>query len=438
MPLEEDASPHGLEETQLAFHESAAEEPASPAADDALGLYLRQMGSIPLLERDEELEMAQELETVRRRYRRAALWHWTAIAEVVRTFEAVEAGEVLLERVIDVFPGLGLTAKAVRVRLPRHLPQLRQLLHESRVGHGSRRKLRQAVELADELSPRIELLDASARALEESYRGKRTKGDFRTDGVRRLIRIQERRRAAYQRVRGNLAEANLRLVVSIAKKYRGRGLAFADLIQEGNGGLMRAVDKFDHRLGFKFGTYATWWVRQAITRAIADLSRTVRVPCHQTGMLAAVERVRSELRAVLGREPGVDEVAEALGVPTEEACTLRVSARPTVSLDEPLTDEQHTVRDFLRDASSENPVQLIDRVLLRERLHEVLHSLTPRDREVLELRFGLRDGQPRALDEIAQLYGITRERVRQIEARGLSKLRQPARSRRLVGFTEVA
>jgi RNA polymerase primary sigma factor len=427
-----------LAELSSASNGTTKDEADSLAGDDALGLYLRQMGSIPLLDREEELEKSRELEGVRHRYRRAALWHWAAIAEVVRTFETVQAGEVPLERVIDVFPGLGLTAEVVRARMPGHVRRLRAMLGAAARGRAARHHLRQAVDLAEELSPRTELLDASASALQERVRASGSRTGTLTDELGRLVRVQKRRRAAYQRVRSSLAEANLRLVVSIAKKYRGRGLPFADLIQEGNGGLMRAVDKFDYRLGFKFGTYATWWVRQAITRAIADLSRTVRVPCHQAGMLAAVERVRSELRAQLGREPGLQEVANALGITNDEARTLRVAVRQPVSLDEPVGNEANTLQDFLHDEDTDSPVQNLDRMLLREQLSKVLHSLTTRDREVIELRFGLRDGQPRSLDEIAQRYGITRERIRQIESRSLSKLRQPQRSRHLAAFAEVA
>jgi len=234
-----------------------------------------------------------------------------------------------------------------------------------------------------------------------------------------------------------LAEGNLRLVVAIAKRYRGRGLSFADLIQEGNRGLMRAVDKYEHRKGFKFGTYATWWIRQGITRALADHARTVRVPCHQVGTLAAMERVRGELAIQHGREPTVEEIAASLGVTAEETRSLRVVSRHPISLHEPLGGEgERALGDFLNDPSAANPGQTVDQHLLRERIAEVLRSLTPREREVIELRFGLKDGQPRTLDEVAKTYGITRERIRQIEARGLIKLRQPMRSQRLAGFTE--
>jgi RNA polymerase primary sigma factor len=215
-------------------------------------------------------------------------------------------------------------------------------------------------------------------------------------------------------------------------------MAFADLIQEGNGGLMRAVDKFDHRRGCKFGTYATWWIRQAITRGLADQARTVRVPCHQASALGAIERVRSALLMQQSREPTGEEIAAAMNLAPGEFRALQSADRQPVSLDEPLgSAEEFTLQDSLWRAEAADPGQLTDLTLLRGRLTEVLQSLAPRDREVLELRYGLRDGRARTLEEVAQVYGITRERIRQIEARGLLKLRQPERRARLAAFVTV-
>src|SRR5213080_3586660 len=204
-----------------------------------------------------------------------------------------------------------------------------------------------------------------------------------------LARVLDSRWTIYQKARSELAEGNLRLVVSIAKRYRGRGLAFGDLIQEGNRGLMRAVDKYEHRMGFKFGTYATWWIRQGITRALADHARTVRVPCHQVGTLAAMERIRGELAASTGREPTIEQIAASLGVSTEETRSLRVVSRHPVSIHEPLSGEgERALGDFLDDPGAVHPGEMVDQHLLRERIEEVLRSLTAREREVIELRFG--------------------------------------------------
>jgi RNA polymerase primary sigma factor len=481
-PHDED-HPH-LEEGEMETAAETAEE-SSQAPDDTLGLYLRQMGAIPLLSRQEELDLALKLETARRRYRHAALCSWHVLGRVVETFQRVSAGQLAVDPTIDVVTSLGLSREKILSRMPHNLATLRHLLEESAgdFRHFERstspatqarqrktlwRNLRKAATLAEEMSPRIDLLERWSEELRHQSikmsqlnklieTGGRSRAD-REERTRRikelrdmkftlqitpeelesLVHVLERRRVIYQNARRELAEGNLRLVVSIAKRYRGRGLAFADLIQEGNRGLMRAVDKYEHRLGFKFGTYATWWIRQGITRALADHARTVRVPCHQVGMLAAIERVRGELTVQHGREPTVEEIATVLGVSADETRSLRTVGRHPVSLHEPLGgDGERALEDFLADQGAANPGLTVDRHLLKERIGEVLRSLTPREREVIELRFGLRDGHPRTLDEVARCYGITRERIRQIEARGLLKLRQPNRSQRLVEFAET-
>jgi RNA polymerase primary sigma factor len=461
------------------------EDEDSHAPDDALGLYLRQMGAIPLLSRDQELALAKQLEMRRRRYRHAALSSWRTLARVVETFERVLQQQLALDPTIDVVNTLGLTRENILKRIPHHVRTLRHLVDgadtdfrelqkattpaaRGRLRRELWRKMHKARRLAEELSPRIDLLDhwtdelrvlarqmadlgdqAEAGGNSQADRERRTKANkqlrelmFDTrcqpEELQRLSDVLESRRRMYQKARRELAEGNLRLVVSIAKRYRSRGLPFSDLIQEGNRGLMRAVDKYEWRLKFKFGTYATWWIRQGITRALADHARTIRVPCHQVGTLARVERVRGELSIQQGREPTVEEIAAVLGVTPEETQSLRVVARHPVSLHEPLGgDGERALEDFLDDPDATNPGKAVDQHLLRERIAEVLRSLTPREREVIELRFGLRDGQPRTLEEVARAYGITRERIRQIEARGLLKLRQPLRSQRLAEFAET-
>jgi RNA polymerase primary sigma factor len=254
-----------------------------------------------------------------------------------------------------------------------------------------------------------------------------------------LLTVLKCRRARYRQARRELAEGNLRLVVAVAKKYRGHGLSLGDLIQEGNAGLMRAVDKFDHRLGFKFGTYATWWVRQGVTRALSDLGRTVRVPSHQIELLRTIERLQGELALQQERQPTTEEIAALLGISVEEVRGLLAAGHQPLSLDQTVThQDQDTFEDLLADTEDTSASQMMDQTLLKERIADLLRTLPVRDREVLELRFGLLDGVPHSLDEVAQNYGVSRERIRQIELRGLEKLRQPQFSQRLVGFVSTS
>jgi len=479
-------TPDELFDADHAHHDHADDEPAGHigGADDALGLYLKQMGAIPLLNREKELCLAKKLEKSRQRYRRAVLFCWWSQQRLTGVFERIRTGAMPIDPQIDVVHSLKLERESILARLPHNLRTLGKLLKtagkdfaaylrtrtasgRSKMQRQRCRNIRKAIRLTEELSPRTELLDAMAeefgrtlnhvrdlekqanqsgrsaavreqqtRAIKE-LRDKMFEVLATPEEMQKLFRVIRRRQRIYQQFRSDLAEGNLRLVVSIAKKYRGRGLSFADLIQEGNRGLMRAVDKFEHRMGFKFGTYATWWIRQGIQRALADNARTVRVPCHQVGLLSAIERVRGELIVQTGREPTIEDIAKVLGTSAEEAKSLRAVARQPLSLHEPMGDDaERALSEFLDDRHMTSPGDNVDATLLKERIVEVLKSLTPREREVIELRFGLKDGNPRTLDEVAQCYGITRERIRQIESRSLSKLRQPIRSSRLAGFTE--
>jgi len=468
-------------ETVVIVGEPVAEEEYSSGPDDALGLYLRQMGSIPLLNRQREIDLAQQLEYRRNRFRGAAMMCARILNRVVDKFEQIREARAPLDPHVDVYSTAELRLSRVQIlaRLETDLPTLRQLLlQESREFAsglrdefpGSRetwrrvrfRRLAKCARLVTELSPRTELLERwtdelfdvadevkhLVRAREQCNPSERPKRErqlreklekflLTPEELSAVNRILRKRRLAYQKVRKELAEANLRLVVSIAKNYRNRGLPFSDLIQEGNRGLMRAVDKYEWRLQFKFGTYATWWVRQGITRALADHARTVRVPCHQIGMLAKIERTRNEMSAATGREPTCEEIAFVLGAKAEDTRSLRAVGRHPVSLHEPVGgDGERALEDFLPDDATPNPGDHVDARLLKERINEVLRSLAPREREVIELRFGLKDGTPKTLDEVARQYGITRERIRQIEARGLLKLRQPTRSARLEEFCD--
>ena len=456
---------------------AAAEPDFGGGADDALGLYLRQMGAIPLLKKDEERSMAEALDAKRTEFRKAAFGYAWIVERAVEKFEAFQGGKSPIDPMIDVYsePAMKLSRENILARMKPNIATLKELLDEERQAFAkllkpesaassawqTRRtwRLEKMAKLIVELSPRMELIEGWVKALHKQAKGvvelacrylsnpavgadlKRIETEFflTPEDAHSAVESLPRSREAYLRVRSELAEANLRLVVSIAKAYRNRGLPFSDLIQEGNRGLMRAVDKYEHRLGYKFGTYATWWVRQGVQRALADHARTVRVPCHQIGLIAKIEKKRVEMAAELGRDPTGSELSEFFGMTEDEMNAMRHMNRQPLSIHDPIGgDGDLALEDFLRDHNVVTPGDSVDAKLLRDRICEVLKSLAQREREVIELRYGLFDGNPRTLDEVARHFAITRERIRQIEVRAIMKLRQPLRRDRLEEFSDEA
>jgi RNA polymerase primary sigma factor len=443
------------------------------AIDDPVRLYLLQMGGIPLLTRETEVSHAKQIELWRRRFRRTLLSNDFVLARAIRLLEKIRDGAVRLDRTIEVSVTNTAEKKRLLRRLGPNLETLRRLEAEKRqlfrialstrvplarrreAWHSLVRKRNKAVRLVEEMNLRIQRLlpllkelrdfgarlDATGGARDERSAAHARRFLLTTRESRRTLRrrlallddLQQR----YDAAKRDLAVGNLRLVVSIAKRYRNRGLSFLDLIQEGNSGLMRAVDKFEHARGFKFSTYATWWIRQAITRAIADQSRTIRVPVH---MVDAMTKLRNVARAFLqehGREASVEELAERSGLSIEEAsCIERMMRRP-VSLDQPLGDSDEAgVGDFVKDHREEDPLRNVNQQSLRSCVARALEGLSYREREILRLRFGLADGYSYTLEEVGTIFSVTRERVRQIEAKAVAKLRQPEFQLDASGFVD--
>ncbi len=466
--------------------EEIAEEVES--TDDPVRMYLMQMGQIPLLTRLEEVASAKEIERTRSKYR-----HWMLATDFMlqgacKLLEQVRDSKLRLDRTIEVSVTNAAEKKAIMKRIIPNVHTLKHLLlrnhHDyfiaisSRLDHATRaaawkrltRRRNRAVRLVEEMNLRtnrleplfakLESIEARMRTLKMQVEVARESGyvdgqsqEQLLEELRYLMRITyespatlRRRiertaahRIEYDAAKRELSAGNLRLVVSIAKKYRNRGLSFLDLIQEGNTGLMRAVDKFEYERGFKFSTYATWWIRQAITRAIADQSRTIRVPVHMIDTMSKVRMVTRQLVQELGREPSVEETAERAGLSIDDARVIMKMARQPLSLDQPVGDHEDSYfGEFLEDHRDIDPLYEANQESLKFHIDEAMQTLNYREREILRLRYGLADGYAYTLEEVGRIFSVTRERVRQIESKAVRKLQQPYRNKTLMSFLDGA
>lgn len=454
-------------------------------SDDPVRMYLTQMGEIPLLTRQQEITLAKQIEITRAKFRRKVLECDYVMQQAVRVLRRVHEGDLPFDRTVQVSVTDRLEKEQILGRLPQNLKTLNVLLKRNRrdyaiatsksrlmgermaswrrLGYSRRRAVRLMEELGlrtQRLEPMIKMLEDFSRRvdelkarIEEHRRAKLSpKGrepwlvEFRNilqacqetpTSLRHRVHYLKQIYAQYQEAKRGLSEGNLRLVVSIAKKYRNRGLSFLDLIQEGNAGLMRAVDKFEYRRGFKFCTYATWWIRQAITRAVADQSRTIRIPVHMVETMSRVRNVSRKLLQDLGREPTLEETARASETCMDEARRVLAMSRYPISLDRPVgNSEDSHFGDLLPDSAAESPAIGATNEMLRRRIHKVLKTLSYREREIIKLRYGLGDGYSYTLEEVGHIFKVTRERIRQIEAKAVRKLQQPCRSQELVGFLD--
>jgi RNA polymerase primary sigma factor len=450
-------------------------------SSDPIRLYLSQMAEIPLLAREEEIGLAKKIEVARKRFRRTVISCNLAMRATVGTLVKVHEGALPFDRTVKVSLTERLTKEQILARMPHNLKTLSHLLDENqedfqkliskRIGAEERaecrqrflRRRRKTLVLVEELSLRTRRVQAMMLQMEDISRRMgvlRDKIHRATDRDRRanlrrefrdlMVLTQESPRGLakrclrmrgqyqdYEDAKRQLSSGNLRLVVSIAKKYRNRGLSFLDLIQEGNTGLMRAVDKYEYRRGFKFSTYATWWIRQAITRAIADQARTIRIPVHMIDVLGRLRNTSRRLLQELGREPTTEETANAANLPLEEVRRVLSMGRHPVSLDRPVGEsEDSCFGEFIEDDTTVRPDRAASNELLREKIEGLLKTLTYREREIIRLRYGLGDGYTYTLEEVGRIFKVTRERVRQIEAKAVRKLQHPVRSQQLEGFLE--
>jgi len=452
--------------------------------DDPIRMYLTQMGEIPLLKRSEEIALARKIELARIAFRRRMLECDYCARNAVDILQQVHDGTLSFDRTMRISTAENLVRTVIKKRLPQNLQTVNKLLKTNQTlfkkflqaepGNGARdtlkrmhRNKRKVATLLEELSLRtsriqpmknkLHAIGSKMHQLEQiiaagpdhNYTAEDVE-DIKQElgGLQELtmetpklldkkLRAIEGVFTQYEETKRTLSSANLRLVVSIAKKYRNRGLSFLDIIQEGNTGLMRAVDKYEYRRGYKFSTYATWWIRQAITRAIADHARTIRIPVHMIETMSRLRTASKTLLQKLGREPVVEEIAEQAEMSVEETRrVLKISKHP-ISLDRPIGESEDSYfGDFIEDDDVDSPVASAAQEMLKERIDVVLKTLSYREREIIKLRYGIGDGYTYTLEEVGRIFKVTRERVRQVEAKAIRKMQHPVRARKLEGFLD--
>jgi RNA polymerase primary sigma factor len=472
-------------ETQAAV-EAALAEQGSKRIDDPIRMYLTQMGTIPLLTREEEIRLAKKIETTRMCFRRLTLASDYAAQMAVQILKQVHAGTLPFDRTMRISTAEENHKETLAARIPANLPTIERLLgrdreifealdaapgEQKRAGlmkefEHNRRKVAVLLEecclRTSRIQPLLRKLQGVDRKIKEIQHQLRKAEKHperfdpedvqvmrdEIDGLRsmvlegaddldRRVRRIERAFLEYEQAKRDLSGGNLRLVVSIAKKYRNRGLPFLDIIQEGNTGLMRAVDKYEYKRGYKFSTYATWWIRQAITRAIADHARTIRVPVHMIETMSKLRTIQKHLLQELGREPTVEEIALRAKMPIEETRRVMKVSRHPISLDRPVGESEDShFGDFIEDERQASPHESASSELLRQRINDVLRTLTYREREILKLRYGIGDGYTYTLEEVGRIFKVTRERVRQVENKAIRKLQHPVRRQRLQSFLD--